>query len=320
MNLAGLRRSGLTPAVWLLPLLMAAGCGSGQPFNPERSLRLALEASGLPDAASAEYRIFLQDSIGIAHGDVTHGETDTVRISSSDRLKVQWQDAPATISDANYVFAPSQRESLIEAGDEDTTVSAIGEYALASGGFVLTTPGIPAEATGFWRAVGEDSSVLAVGALKAGVPVRRGDLPPGTLRLQLDTAVIELDGVRHGYAPAKQEIPLNITATVDLIPIDAPYALSTAVLQLNPSGLPPGAGAPWGLNIDNGTSYGGFAAADSATTLDLVAPGNYTLEWGEITVDGVTYLPDPAIQQVTLTPQIEAFEFGVTYTASLINR
>ena len=75
-----------------------------------------------------------------------------------------------------------------------------------------------------------------------------------------------------------------------------------------------GCSSTLGLNTsDGGTSYGGSVFADSLQTVELVEPGDHTLDWGEVTVEGVTYLPDPASIPVMLEPRIEPYVFEVVY-------
>lgn len=119
----------------LLAVLVGA-CGEDGSLQPGRSVRLQLTAAGLPDDASAEYRIFVQDTVSIAHGLVANGDTDTVRVSSNAALKVLWQDALISIGDAPYTFRPGEGEVLIDESEADTTVDLSASYALASGGFI----------------------------------------------------------------------------------------------------------------------------------------------------------------------------------------
>jgi hypothetical protein len=134
--------------------------------------------------------------------------------------------------------------------------------------------------------------------------------------LQLDTVLVISDGLHHAYAPAQHEIPLSVTASLDLMEIDAPYSLVSVALRIMPSGLPAGTFAPWGLNVaGGGYSVGGSAETATAQLSELIPPGEYTLEWGEVTVDGVTYSPDPATMTVTLDPRIEPYDFEVVYSA-----
>jgi hypothetical protein len=295
--------------------LLAIGCG-GESFGPGRSVRLQLEVSGLPEGGSAEYQVFVQDSVGIAHGLVANGETDTVRISSESALRVRWQDALLPVGDASYIFRPGQPEVLIPESARDTTVALANWYALASGGFILNAPGVPVQPWAFWQAWNQDDSVVAGGFLRAGEVVRRGDLPPGSTRLQLDTIQVELDGVLHAYAPPQQFVPLTISTSLDLIPVDAPYALVSAAVRVRPSGLPAGTLAPWGMTTVAGDfSVGGQAEADTFQTAGLLRPGSYNLEWGDVTVDGVTYRPNPATQPATLEASLVPYEFATLYTA-----
>jgi hypothetical protein len=292
----------------------AVGCG-GESFESERALHIALEVGGLPEDASAGYAIFLADTVAIAHGAVGSDESDTVRVRTSAAVTVRWQDARATITDAEYVFHAAEPETVIGESHADTTAIIHASYSLASGGFALATPGIPAGATGFWSVRSDDLNEIAGGQLSSGQAIRRGDLPPGSARLQLDTAFLELDGVRHAYTPPQLDFPLSVTVSFDLTGIDAPYLLASVAIRTSASGLPAGSYAAFDLNATDG-SYGvsSGASADSALTLDLIPPGSYTMHWNEVTANGTTYLPDPESQPATLTPNLEPYDFAVTYT------
>jgi len=302
----------------VLLVLAAIGCSGDQSFEPERSVLVELQAEGLPEGAPAEYRILVQDTVPIAHGQVANGETDTVRVSSSSALKIRWQDARPELAGTEYVFAPAQGEVVIDAGREDTATSSLASYSLASGGFALTTPGIPAAAIASWLVWLGADSVLAYGRLDSEGVLRRGDLPPGSVRLQLDTAYLELDGVHHVYAPAQREFPLNVTADLDLLEIDAPYSLVSAAVRLTVAGLPAGTLVPWGMTLSASDYYsvGGYAEAGTVQTLELIRPGGYTVVWEEVTVDGVRYLPNPATHSITLEPGIEPYELEGHYSAA----
>ena len=301
-------------AGWVLAAL-TIGCGD-DPFEPERSVRLALEVQGLPAGAAAEYRVFVDDTIAVAHGELAGGEIDTVRISSSAPLKLQWQNALARVGEADFVFAAAQPDVRMDQGNRDTTVTLVGSYALASGGVILNGSGVPVHSPARWFVWGRDDSLLAYGNLRSDEVVRRGDIPPGSVRVQLDTIIVELDGLRHAYAPAQHEIPLNVAASLGLTTINALYALASAILDMRPTGLPPGALAPWGLNNAAGSySLGGLAWTDSLNIVEFVEPTSYSLEWGEVTVDGTTYAPELASQPVILDPRIEPYVFEMVYQA-----
>jgi hypothetical protein len=61
-------------------------------------------------------------------------------------------------------------------------------------------------------------ALLAGGLLRSGEVVRRGDLPAGGARLELDTIQIEREGLYYEYAPPQHEVPLSVTASLDLSP------------------------------------------------------------------------------------------------------
>ena len=67
---------------------------------------------------------------------------------------------------------------------------------------------------------------------------------------------------------------------------------------------------------EGGYSIGGGTETATAQIVELIRPGDYTLEWAEVTVDGVTYLPDPASLPVTLDPRIEPYQLEVLYSAT----
>jgi hypothetical protein len=303
-------------AIAILLGLLAIGCGE-ESIGPNRSVELHLQVAGLPDGAAAEYGVFVQDSVPIAHGRVANNETDTVRISSSAALRVQWQDALVPIEEAPYIFGPSQREVLVDESNTDTTVALAASYALTSGGFILTTPGVPLQPFAYWQARNEHDSVVAVGLLRPGEVVRRGDLPPGNTRLQLDTILVELGGLLHDYAPPRRSVPLIISASLDLIPVNAPYSLVSVAVRLSPSGLPAGTHAPWTMSSSAGNpGFSSSTPTDTVWTLERMAPATYTVQWGEVIVDGFTYRPEPTTKSVTLTPSLEPYEFAAVYATT----
>jgi hypothetical protein len=295
--------------------LFAVACAD-ESLGPRRSVRLQLEVAGLPDGASAEYRVFVHDSTPIAHGRVANLETDTVRVSSSLGLKVRWQDALLPVGDAEYIFAPSAREQFIEESAADTTATLATSYALVSGGFILSVPGLPMPAR--WLVWNMEDSVLAGDILQPGEVVRRGDLPPGLLRLQLDTVLVETEGLYyHEFAPPQHEVLLNVSASLDLIAIEAPYAPASAIVHVGASGLPAGTSARWRMYSMSG-SFGteGTVLTGTAATVDRLRQGTYSIEWDEVTVDGITYRPNPTSQTATLESRLEPYEFSAVYSAA----
>jgi hypothetical protein len=54
--------------------------------------------------------------------------------------------------------------------------------------------------------------------------------------------------------------------------------------------------------------------ADTVRTGDRLRAGSYTVEWGEVVLDGVTYRPDPASTLVTLEPSLEPYKFENLYS------
>jgi hypothetical protein len=299
----------------LLAILVAA-CGDDGSLQPGRSVRLHLGVAGLPEEASAEYRIFVRDSVTIAHGLVANGEIDTVRVSSNAALKVQWRDALIPIADAPYTFRPGEGEVLIDESERDTTLELSASYTLASGGFILSTPGLPVQAPWIVRSL--DGNEVASGWLLPGETLRRGDLLPGLARLELDTVEVEAAGrIFHYYAPPHTLLPLNVTTSLDLPVIEAPYTVVTVVVRVSQTGLPPGSRAPWVLSTSSGSIGIPFSSpSDSAVTFDRFPPGSYIAEWSDVTVDGVTYRPEPATLSATLEPRVEAYDFTTVYAAA----
>ena len=295
--------------------LLAIACAD-ESLGPRRSVRLQLEVAGLPDGAATEYRVFVHDSIPIAHGQVANLETDTVRVSSSLALKVQWQDALLPVGNAEYIFSPAQREQFLDESSADTNATLAASYALASGGFILSVPGLPMPAR--WLVWNMEDSVLAGDILQPGEVVRRGDLPPGLLRLQLDTLLVEIKrAYYHEYAPPHHEVLLNVSAGLDLIPVDAPYELISLVVRMSASGLPAGTSAPWRLTSASGSiGTGGMVSAGTVFIMDRLRPDTYTAEWDEVIVGGTTYRPNLASQTATLEPRLEPYELSAVYSAA----
>jgi len=69
------------------------------------------------------------------------------------------------------------------------------------------------------------------------------------------------------------------------------------------------------MNFASGQNlFGSPIAADSVRILDRIAPGSYTMEWGEVSADGVTYRPDQGTVAVTLAPSLTPYEFAALYS------
>jgi hypothetical protein len=164
--------------------------------------------------------------------------------------------------------------------------------------------------------VTEDGALLTNDFVTGSGVVRRGDLLPGPARLELDTFRVELAGIEHYYTPPQRDTPLNLTASLDLIPVHAPYAIASVVMRVSPSGLPPGTFAFWSISSSSGAiGFSDGAVTGSVRIFDLLPPDDYTIEWQEVTVDGITYRADPAMESATLAPRVEPYEFVALYTA-----
>ena len=87
--------------------------------------------------------------------------------------------------------------------------------------------------------------------------------------------------------------------------------------MLEHPGCRPVTSARWRMYSSSG-SFGteGTVLTGTAVTLDRLRPGTYSVEWDEVTVDGITYLPDPASQTANLEPRVEPYEFSAVYSAA----
>jgi hypothetical protein len=136
--------------------------------------------------------------------------------------------------------------------------------------------------------------------------------------LELDTVQVEAeDRVFHYYAPPHTLLPLNVTTSLDLPVIEAPYTVASVFVRVSLTGLPAGPSVSWTLSTTSGSiGTAGNSPTDSAVTLDRFPPGTYIAEWSEVTIDGVTYRPAPATQTVTLAPRVEPYDFSAVYSAA----
>ena len=132
-------------------------------------------------------------------------------------------------------------------------------------------------------------------------------LPEGTYTVAATD--VTANGVRYAASPATQTVVVaaNGVATANRIG----YTVATARLTVSVAGLP--GGAPAGITV---TGPNGFSRViTSTTTIDLLAPGAYTLAAADVANGGKTYRPSPATQTVNLAPGATPVAATVAYGA-----
>lgn len=157
---------------------------------------------------------------------------------------------------------------------------------------------------------GPQASVLVKGpdslARGLGSSAELVGLPPGEYTI---TAIAVENGVgRWTPNPVTQTV---IVSSGRAAAATVTYALATARMALVVSGLPGAAAAAISI-----TGPDGFTRTPNASAnFDRIAPGDYAVTAGAVTVGDVTYFPVPGQQSVTLDPSIEPVEVVIMYSS-----
>ncbi|HMG70778.1 MAG TPA: PQQ-dependent sugar dehydrogenase [Gemmatimonadaceae bacterium] len=124
----------------------------------------------------------------------------------------------------------------------------------------------------------------------------------------LTAADVTAGGVRYAATPPTQ----TVTVVGDAVGVATTikYAAATGRLTLTVSGLVAPAAAAIAVSGPNGFAR----TVTTTTTLDVLAPGNYTLTTSDVQAGGKTYHPDPATQTVAVSaspsPAVTAVAYG----------
>lgn len=131
-------------------------------------------------------------------------------------------------------------------------------------------------------------------------------LSPGSYTVQAQEVTV--DGDRYTPAPASQSVA--VTAGSTPVSVSVGYVLVTGRLTVTVSGVPTGSSA---AIVVNGPQGFGVSVTGSVTLTTLV-PGPYQISSGTTSVGGVTYLPVPGEQSVSVSASATPEVRTVTYS------
>ncbi|HJU68302.1 MAG TPA: PQQ-dependent sugar dehydrogenase [Gemmatimonadaceae bacterium] len=169
------------------------------------------------------------------------------------------------------------------------------------GALEVTIAGVPA---------GESAAVTVTGpdgfSETVTTTTRLDDLDPGTYTVV--AANIERADGRWSPTPPTQSV--NVVRSATPASATVTYALVTARLAVNISGLPSGASASVTV-----TGPGGYTnTLTSSTAIELLTPGAYTITAADVVSGGVTYRPAPTTQTVQLPASTTQVAANVVYS------
>ena len=284
---SALLRRGIT---WLVATVVFANCRADPGTVPETTGAIQVNVAALPAGAVASISIVGAD--GIRHdlsgaGTLANLAPGTYTLTAIDVM----------IGDQRYAPVPATQTIVVS-----PTLAA----TLAAITYVVVTP--PVDATLTVTVSGLPPGAVAALDLAGASGLRRtlngpqvlAGLPPDTYTLVPADVVSE--GVDYSAQPASQTITLvaGMSGSLDVAyAVDASPPTHRAVgdLTVNLTGL--GAGMLASATV---TGPGEFnQAMQSSGTLTSLAPGSYTIAADSVVIGGVTFLPQPATQAVTVS-------------------
>ncbi|MDP1861801.1 MAG: hypothetical protein Q8K82_24260, partial [Gemmatimonadaceae bacterium] len=209
-------------------------------------------------------------------------------------------DAIVTSTASYSASLPSQLAVVVPA----TSAIPVGvAYAISTGSIAISVNGLP-------QAVPAAVTVTGPNAYAATVSVTTtlSNLRPGTYALTASSATAGTH--RYSATPTTLAVTVGVSATAT--PAVFTYALATGGIALNVTGLP--------INVLSDvtvTGPGGYTKSVTATALLLgLAPGTYTASAVLVQNGSAFWAPNPASQNIVVTPSTSAVASSVNYTTA----
>jgi glucose/arabinose dehydrogenase len=201
-------------------------------------------------------------------------------------------------------------------GAERTVLTALGALALLfsaceDDGFISPVTGtLDVRISGLPTGVAASATVTGPRgysrALTASTTIP--DLPVGTYTV----AAADVTSSEGRWTPTPVTQDANLTVGLGLAVAEIAYAIATARMAVNITGLPNGVNADVTV-----TGPEGFTRALTASApLELLAPGAYTIVAADVTSGGTTYRPAPMTQAVNLLASPTPVTVNVVYAAT----
>ena len=287
-----LMRAGLTAVAVLL-----AACSGDSPSDPGQlpaqygSLQVTI--NGLPTGTPAGVTV-------TGPGGFSRSLTATTTLTQLAAGQYTVTAAEVTHDGSTYAGAPSSQDYTVAAGASVTTPAV--NYTLTTGSLSITTTGLPQSSSvvivvtgplGYSRTLSSATNLVG--------------LRPGPY--SVEAREVQLTNARYAATPGTQII--DVTASPTPAVASFVYALSSGSLQVNISGLPPGAAAA--VTVSGPGNY--TRSLTEETVLDNLAPGTYQVAAQHV-VAGALYTPAPTLQQVQVAASAQATVANVTYLSA----
>jgi hypothetical protein len=256
--------------------------------------RMAISVSGLPSGASAA--VSVSGPAGFQKS-VTASETLTGLTPGTYTI------AAASVSAGSQIYqgSPSSQQVVVPAST--APVSAEVTYAPNSGSLSIVVNGLSQSIP---------ASVLVTGPQNYSVTVSTttllSNLKPGTYTVAAANAAAGL----HVYAPTPASQQVAVTASVTPATASVQYALSSGMLQISVTGLPAGVSSPISVTGPSGYS----ASLTGGGLLTGLKPGTYTIAASTAQNGPLFWAPNPASQQILVSPSISAVQATVNYATA----
>ena len=260
--------------------------------------RLAVNITGLPNGVNAAVTVT---------GPV--GYTNTLTSSTAINLLAPgtYTITAADVVSGGTTYRPTPATQTMQLPASTTQVAATVVYTAVTGSLAVTIGGLPAGVNAAVAVTGPAGFTQQLTATQT-----LTGLAPGTYTIAAST----VDRPEGRWSPTPATEAANVTAGATAA-ATVTYALVTARLTVTIAGLPNGVNAS--VSVEG---PGGFSRALTATTtLDMLAPGAYTVTAGSVTSGQQTYDPVPRTQTIDLAPSTTPSTATVTYgagTGSLI--
>ena len=191
-------------------------------------------------------------------------------------------------------------------------LSVLGTLALVSCDddvVAPTTGSLEVRISGLLAGTAASATVTGPGGFSRAVTetVTIADLPLGAYTI----AAAEVTALDSRWTPTPVTQSLEITGASRTAVADIAYAVSTARLAVNITGLPSGTNA--GVTVTGPGSY--TNTLTSSTAINLLAPGAYTVTAADVVAGGTTYRPAPTTQTIQLPPSTTQVAANVVYSA-----
>ncbi len=250
--------------------------------------RLVVTTSGLPDGTTPTLTLVGANGVQALSG-----------ATSLDSLPVgQYQVTAVSLTAGGVKYAPAagSQSAAITTG---VTTSVNVAFSVLPTVVEVPVSGLPD---------GVNASITLTPPSGAPIPItstlRVSPALAGTWRVT--SANVTSGGATYVPSPASTE------ATVvagDTLRLPVQYTITTGSLVVTVSGVPNGSNGSVTVTGPNGFSQ----AIPATTTLSLLAPGSYTISANPLSNAGVTYLPDPSVQQRTVVASLQPATASVTY-------